>query len=89
MIEKEYKIDYAKPEEAAVTTLNMFKDTLVACRGKSPKPEELEWEIRLYDFMLLDPVARLEAYMKTRVPKLGKAPLAKRKVVEMLGWEVP
>lgn len=86
---REYNIDYNDPVQAAITTINMHRDTLISLRKRTAKPEELEWEIRLYDYMLKEPVARLDAYYKARIPKFGKPPIEKRKVVKKLGWVIP
>ncbi len=75
--------------KSAVQFIGMFIDSLVDCRGKTHYPEELEWEIRVYEFMLKDPVKRLELYQNTRMPELaGSKYLSKRETVKKLGWEI-
>lgn len=86
---REYTIDFNNPEQAARTTLKMHIDTLDSFRHTTDHPAELEWEIRLYEFMLQDPVPRLKLYQEARWPELGKPPISKRAVVEKLGWVVP
>lgn len=86
---REYSIDYNNPEAAARTTINIHRDTLIYFRGTTPHQEELEWEIRLYEFMLEDPVARLKAYQDTRYDKNDMQRMSKRAVVARLGWNVP
>lgn len=94
MTEREYHIDYNDPVAAAKTTLQLHIDTLVSFRHTTAHPEELEWEIRLYEYMLEDPVARLKAYQDVRygtmdTPDDWHPPLDKREVVKILGWVVP
>ena len=84
---KTYKLNMSDPVECAEGQLKIFIDQLEECRFTTTKPDLLEWEIRLYKFMLLDPVRRLDAYHKTR--KVGGALLDKREVVNKLGWIVP
>lgn len=87
---KEYSIDYGKPDEAARTTIQIFLDQLMAYRGVSRDPDGLEWEIRVYEYMLQDPVKRLAEYQKARMPGDGpRAPISKRKAVASLGWNIP
>jgi hypothetical protein len=87
MSTREYNIDYNNPEKAATTTINMFRDQLVSFRGTSSKPDELEWGIRLYDFMLKDPVKRLKQYGNAR--QTATCLRSKRQVVQVLAWEIP
>lgn len=93
MTVREYTIDYRDPEEAARVTVQMYKDGLIGFRGKTPHPEELEWEIAVYDYILEDPAARLKQYQDARYPedyfeKPYKAPLSKREAVKKLGWQI-
>lgn len=88
MIERKYSIDYNNPVKAAQTTIQAFIDSLTDLRAGCPNPEDLEWEIRLYQFILLDPIARLKAYQEQRFSK-GYVPVKKREVVRKLGWKVP
>lgn len=93
MVTREYTINFGNKEEAARTTLNMHRDTLISCRGRSPHPEELEWEIRLYEFMLEDPAKRLAEYQDVRHGKMmtpddWHPPKPKREVAKILGWDV-
>lgn len=83
---REYKLDLADPIGSAKTKIQMFRDQLIGYRGISPLPDELEWEIRLYDFMLEDPVTRLEQYNTARM--VGHTLRSKRAVAKDLGWEV-
>jgi hypothetical protein len=86
---RSYSIDFSKPEDAARTTVNMHRDTLISLRSRTPDPEGLEWEIRIYDYILEDPLPRYEAYSRARIPVFGKPPVNKRKVIEQLGWIIP
>ncbi len=63
-----------------------FIDQLKTYRGTTPNPEQLEWEIRVYEFILQDIDVRYKAYMETRMS--GHLVLTKRQVVEKLGWDV-
>lgn len=87
---REYSIDYSNPEEAAKTTLRMFIDQLISYRGTSPKPDELEWEIRVYEFMLNDPspATRLRQYQEARAGKYCTTS-GKRDAVSALGLVIP
>jgi hypothetical protein len=85
---RSYHIDYNNPDEAARATVQMHKDTLVSFRGTTPHPEELEWEIRLYDYILEDPLVRLKQYQDARFDK-DCIPINKRKAVAKLGWTIP
>lgn len=91
---REYHIDYSDEVGAAKTTLQLHIDTLVSFRHTTSHPEELEWEIRLYEYMLEDPVVRLKAYQDARYgateaePRWSKPPLSKRETVAVLGWVV-
>lgn len=96
MMDREYFIDFGDPDGAALTTLNMHRDTLISCRGTQETTEaeaELEWEIRLYEFMMKDPLTRLDQYQKARWPERGEEgypfPRLKREVAKVLGWEIP
>lgn len=55
--------------------------------------EDLLWEIRLYEFILLsdEPEVQARAYFNARHPAdFGREPpLEKREVVRILGWDVP
>lgn len=88
MMIREHTIDMKDIESASRTSLEMMKQSLVDCRMSTSKPEELEWEIRLYDFMLLDPVKRYAAYRSARAAWPGKI-VPKREVAKQLGWDVP
>ena len=65
-------------------------EQLKSYRGKAPKPDELEWEIRLYEWILKqpNPEATADAYFKARH---SDACLyrSKRETVRGLGWEIP
>ena len=86
---REYFIDFTNPDEAARQTLQMHIDTLVSLRNSTGNPEELEWEIRLYEYILQDPAKRLKAYQDARYGDDNSLPLEKRDVVKILGWIVP
>jgi hypothetical protein len=93
MTEREYHIDYSDPVAAAKTVLQLHIDTLVSFRGTTTShPEELEWEIRLYEYMLEDPVVRLKQYQDVRYgeiePGVYTPPLSKKETVAKLGWVV-
>jgi hypothetical protein len=71
-------------------SIRVSLEQLKSYRGKSPKPDELEWEIRLYEFILAQPDPDLAAdlYFKRRNHGHGLPPLRKRDVARKLGWEV-
>lgn len=82
-----YKVNLSgSPEDSARSMLQAFKQSLLNARGVDKHREELEWEIRLYDFMLEDPVARLDEYKKHRF--VNGVAVKKRDIVKMLGWNV-
>lgn len=87
---REYSIDYNDKEGAARETIKMHRETLESFRPLTNKPEELEWEIRLYNFIEQDPHRRLTEYMDARLPENSRGvPIDKREVVRILGWDVP
>lgn len=89
---REYSIDYNRPDEAAKTMLQMHIDTLKSFRGRANNEVEMEWEIRLYEFMMESPAERLADYNRVRYEdseKLNAPPREKREVVAILGWVVP
>lgn len=87
---REYTIDLNDPNEAARGQLQIFIDQLESMRATTPKPEELEWELKVYRYMLEDPAARLAAYMKARRTNPNGASMrSKRQAVKILGWEIP
>jgi hypothetical protein len=52
---------------------------------------DIEWEIRLYEFILQSPEAGFmaERYLRTRFDaNFGPTPIPKRKVASILGWNV-
>lgn len=66
--------------------LNYFKRI-----GSSPKPDELDWEIKLYEWILGQPDAeeKASAYLSARhVGKEEGFILEKRDVVKKLGWVI-
>lgn len=73
-------------EEQAKDAIAMMRKSLVDLRSTTRFPKELEWEIRVYDYMLEDPVIRLEQYFKARW--LAEGQLAKRDAIKNLGWDV-
>lgn len=77
------------PEKASISAIEIMKESLMRCRHTTKKPDELEWELRVYEFMLLNPVNRLADYMKVRNRDGGYPHLVpKRQVVQELGWEI-
>jgi hypothetical protein len=85
---REYNLGTIGTDDFYKNTVQMHRDTLVSCRGKSEFPEELEWEIRLYDYILEDPSVRYPAYQKARYDNDNRQMLSKRDVVKKLGWVV-
>jgi hypothetical protein len=57
--------------------------------GCSPKPKELEWEIKLYKWILAQPDSRQKAdeYLKARHRGSGGL-YSKREAVRILGWVI-
>jgi hypothetical protein len=86
---KTYSLDYDDPNAAAKVTLQIFIDQLTELRSTTSKPAELEWEIRVYHFILEDPVKRLTAYQNARRRGDGLKPYSKRDAVAKLGWVIP
>ena len=71
---------------SAREVVEVYKKQLIHFRGKTEKPEELEWEIRLYDFILEMPETRLRQYNEVR---FGDGyPKSKRITVKILGWNI-
>lgn len=65
------------------------REQLISYRKKTKHPEELEWEIRVYDFILTQPNPNIaaEKYFKARTTH-GNFLLAKRMAVKKLGWDI-
>ncbi len=74
----------------ATGLIRVALEQLRAYRATTPNPVELEWEIRLYEFILAQPNAEeaAAAYQKTR-HRGGGSPLPKREVAARLGWRIP
>jgi hypothetical protein len=90
MTEREYHINYSDPVAAAKTVLQFHIDTLVSFRGTTAShPEELEWEIRPYEYMLEDLAVRLKQCQGVRYgeiePGVYVPPLSKKEMVAKLG----
>lgn len=67
--------------------ITAFRDQLASYRGLEHPPKDLEWEIRLYDYMLEDPEQRMREYNDVRFqPEYGI--ISKREVVKQLGWVI-
>lgn len=70
-------------------TIRMTLKQLESYRGSTANPAELEWEIRLYKYILNSPNKNDLAadYARERQCKsLSQPPVNKRKVVKKLGW---
>jgi hypothetical protein len=81
-----------KTYEGDVGVVESQRDLLIDYRNDGrPHDAELEWEIRLYEFILThaDPQGAAKAYMDARYPDDGPMVWSKRDVVAMLGWIVP
>lgn len=70
-------------------------EQLMSMRNTTPNRAELEWEIRLYRYILADkdPEAAAKLYYETRHVQDPSAPmrfrmLPKREVARRLGWKV-
>jgi hypothetical protein len=68
---KHYEAQAADPQQMAYTAIQIQKDFLEQYRGETPNPDELEWELRLCDYMLRDPAKRWEEYTSVRFDKDG------------------
>lgn len=70
--------------------VQVFLEQLKGYRGRSPNPEELEWEIRLYEWILEQPdaEAKADAYFKARHSD-SCLYRSKRETVRALGWVIP
>lgn len=55
-------------------------------KGSSSIPEELEWEIKLYKWILANDKA--VAYVNARTQGPGLSPRPKREVAASLGWNI-
>lgn len=89
MITRTLTVNLNDPDASAKQQVEFLRQGLIACRGKSEHPEELEWEIRLYDFILEDVPARLRQYLAARDLDDRGRKLPKRQVAKLLGWNVP
>lgn len=89
-IERNYKLDLKDGRQVAIECIRMMRDSLIICRGSTRKPEELEWEIRVYDFIEQDPEVRLKQYQEARCNGGRLIPnRSKRETVALLGWVIP
>jgi hypothetical protein len=70
-------------------SIKEFIRQLEFLRSTTGQPEELEWELRLYNWILAQPDAetKAETYLKLRT-KNGFPPVPKRDVVRQLGWSI-
>lgn len=86
MITKTFDLDLNNP----TNTLKMHIEMLKMYRNTTDKPDELEWEIRLYEYMLnsADMKKLYDDYNRIRYEDTDAPPLEKREVVERLGWVV-
>ena len=87
MSERHFEIDMNDADGGASSTIKMFIAQLEGLRKTTGHPEELEWEIRLYQFMLKDPAKRLDDYGKMR-RSCDDGWMPKREVARQLKWEV-
>jgi hypothetical protein len=67
------------------TMIEGFILQLKKYRQTTSNPEQLEWEIRLYEFMLKDPDSLLNQYMEKRY---SSGTLSKQETVKLLGWVI-
>lgn len=57
--------------------------------GSSSKPKELDWEIKLYEWILAQPDAKQKSYEYLRARAIhGGSLLPKRRVIKNLGWKI-
>lgn len=88
MTVREYDLGRIGTSEFYKKVVEMHRDGLVSFRKTTALHEELEWEIRLYDFILEDPVTRYPQYQDARYSD-DNVPIEKRDAVKKLGWVVP
>lgn len=88
-------IKKAEYDDLGIATINVGLQQLEHFREIkcSNKPEELEWEIRVYKWILAQPDAKEKAdlYLRARMPGDGRLhlpPRDKRAVVKDLGWDI-
>lgn len=89
---REYNFDFNESNETIKNILKMHIETMIEFRNTTPNPDELEWEIRVYEFMLndTDSMARYKEYQYTRYAEFPKKlPLEKRETIKKLGWNIP
>lgn len=68
--------------------LNQLKQ--IRDKGLRADFHELDWEIKLYEWILGQPDAAQKAtrYLDKRFPRWGKVTYSKREVVKELGWRI-
>ena len=65
--------------------VRMLIKQLESYRTITQHPEELEWEIRVYQYILKDPEKRLMEYGQAR----RSQKVSKRMAIAKLGWDIP
>lgn len=79
-------VDFNQDKKSlAIQLVNGFKNQLISMRNTTSHREELEWEIRLYDYILEEPEIRFKQYQDARFDE-NDYPLDKRIVAKNLGW---
>ncbi len=80
--EKEYP-------DGEIGLIHVARDQLISFRKTTDNPKELEWEVRVYDYMLAqpDPAKAWNDYGNVR--HSGPGYISKRAAVKKLGWVIP
>lgn len=82
------EMDGKKYGDGLAAIIGVSLDQLRGYRGVSLHPEELEWEIRLYEFILAQPDSDKAARDYFEARRRGGRLLTKREAAQKLGWKV-
>lgn len=88
MMLEEKNIDSSDPRQFAIDTIHVFIRQLERHLETTSNPIELEWEIKVYKYMLLDPEVRLKQYNYARFGENDTAYRPKREAIKILGWNI-
>lgn len=77
---------YISTESLPLTAVIAMREQLICYRGTTPNPELLEWEIRIYEFIIAhqNPEHMAEQWMQA-----SKKNRDKKLRIKELGWEIP
>lgn len=63
-------------------------EQLLSYRGKTGHPELLEFEIKVYQYILISPEIRYHQYCEARFDFKAGFTRTKQEAIQFLGWEI-